>query len=73
VIFAYLVSLAIAAAVFLLSGKLTMPLRLGLSLVVFLVLAVAVTVVLKNIGDPAADDAITVDPKQLQQHAPNEQ
>lgn len=69
---AYLVSLAIGAAVFFFAGKLAMPLRLGLSIGVFLVLAVVVTVVLKNVGDPAAADAITVDPKHLQQHKPNE-
>ncbi|WP_296892588.1 hypothetical protein [Thiobacillus sp.] len=64
---AYLISLALGIAVFFIAGNLSMPVRLGLSLGIFLVLVVAITVVLTRVGDRAPADAITIDPKQLQQ------
>lgn len=71
-ILAYFISLALGVAVFFIAGNLSMPIRLGLSLGIFLVLIVAITVALMRVGDRAPTDAITIDPKQLQQDGTKE-
>lgn len=71
-IVAYLISAALGVAVFLIASKLSMPMRLVLSIGVFLVLAIAVTIIITRVGDPASPEAVTIDPKQLQDGGKND-
>lgn len=66
-ILAYLISLVLGITVFFIAENLSIPIRLGLSLGIFLMLVVAITIVLTRVGDRAPADAITIDPTQLQQ------
>ena len=63
---AYLLSAVLGIVVFFIASKISLPLRLGLSLGTFLVLAVIAMIVISRIGDRAPPDAVTVDLKQLQ-------
>ena len=63
---AYSLSAVLGVVVFFIASKLSLPMRLGLSIGLFLVLAVAATVVIIHIGDRAPPDTVTVDSKQLQ-------
>ncbi len=63
-ILAYLISLMLGAAVFFMTAKLSMPTRLGLSVGVFLVLAIAITVVLTRVSDHPPVESHIVDHKQ---------
>ncbi|MGE0113541.1 MAG: hypothetical protein AB7T07_01445 [Steroidobacteraceae bacterium] len=65
-IVAYFISAAIGVGMFFIASKLSLPMRLGLSIGTFLVLMLAVTIIINRVGDRAPPDAVTIDPKQLQ-------
>jgi hypothetical protein len=67
-ILAYLLSAVVGVVIFFVASKLSLPMRLGLSIGIFVLLAVIVTVIIIRVGDRASPDAVTIDPKRLQEH-----
>ncbi len=59
----YLMSAAAGVIVFFLAFKLAAPIRVGLSVGIFLILAVLITILSSRVGDPAPPDAVTIYPK----------
>jgi hypothetical protein len=70
VILVYLLCVVCGVVVFIVAAKASLPLRLGLSVGTFLLLAAAATAIRSRMGDRAAPDAVTVDQKQLQGDGP---
>jgi hypothetical protein len=62
----YLLCAVCGVVVFVVASKASLPLRWGLSIGAFVLLAAAATAIRSRIGDRAAPDAVTVDQKQLQ-------
>jgi hypothetical protein len=62
-IVAYLGFLLIAVLVFVLTGKLALPIRMAVGLAVFLIPSIALTVWIARVGDKPPGDAVTVVPK----------
>jgi len=65
-ILAYLLSAVVGVVIFLSASRLSLPMRLGLSIGSFVALVLLVTIILIRIGDRAPPDAVTIDSKQLQ-------
>lgn len=66
-ILTYIMSAVVGAIVFFLSSKMSLTMRLMLSIGSFLVLVLVATIILVRVGDRASPGAISIDPKQLQE------